>query len=413
MDKILVIDYGSQYNELIVRRVRDFGVYALLIDNKFDLNSFNKDEIKGIILSGGPNSVNDSSSPKINSDIFSFNVPILGICYGMQALANYFGGEVKENAVKEYGNTSITYDESLLFEGVKKENTVFMSHSDTVIKLPNEFKNNSDIKIYMLNIRNSKFDLGNLHTFIRDNIEHYVMSFLEEKTYYAEGTTKHLIDDAINKFLDNTKDQNILDAYSKLMLYIFMECGLGAPKLFNAIEIPEKNIASDGVYYLKGGTISDKPMLVLGTSNTFPSLEAALENILIQAELIANHQDDLITFITPSFLKLRFDQDNLSFIVDKLIKAEGLLENEASFGIFLSYSLNETNDGSMTQQDFINHIKEKMEQDITNAIPLIYEKIKSHNLQNYNFFVFVLPLTEVNSDVSYVIKKFSRGETNV
>ena len=280
-------------------------------------------------------------------------------------------------------------------------------------KLPNEFKNNSDIKIYMLNIRNSKFDLGNLHTFIRDNIEHYVMSFLEEKTYYAEGTTKHLIDDAINKFLDNTKDQNILDAYSKLMLYIFMECGLGAPKLFNAIEIPEKNIASDGVYYLKGGTISDKPMLVLGTSNTFPSLETALENSLSQAELIANHQDDLITFITPSFLKLRFDQDNLSFIVDKLIKAERLLENEASFGIFLSYSLNETNDGSMTQQDFINHIKEKMEQDITNAIPLIYEKIKSHNLQNYSFFVFVLPLNEVNSDVSYVIKKFSRGETNV
>ena len=192
-----------------------------------------------------------------------------------------------------------------------------------------------------------------------------------------------------------------------------MECGLGAPKLFNAIEISNKNITSDGVYYLKGGTISDKPMLVLGTSNTFPSLETALENSLIQAELIANHQDDLITFITPSFLKLRFDQDNLSFIVDKLIKAEGLLENEASFGIFLSYSLNETNDGSVTQQDFINHIKEKMEQDITNAIPLIYEKIKNHNLQNYSFFVFVLPLTEVNSDVSYVIKKFSRGETNV
>ena len=154
-------------------------------------------------------------------------------------------------------------------------------------------------------------------------------------------------------------------------------------------------------------------MLVLGASNTFPSLEKALENSLIQAELIAKNQDDLISFISPSFLKLRFDQDNLSFIVDKLIKAEGLLENEASFGIFLSYSLNETNDGSMTQQDFINHIKEKMEQDITNAIPLIYEKIKSHNLQNYSFFVFVLPLTEVNSDVSYVIKKFSRGETNV
>ena len=85
MDKILVIDYGSQYNELIVRRVRDLGVYALLVDNKADLSTFDKNEIKGIILSGGPNSVNDQNSPKINPEIFSFNVPILGICYGMQA----------------------------------------------------------------------------------------------------------------------------------------------------------------------------------------------------------------------------------------------------------------------------------------------------------------------------------------
>ena len=74
MDKILVIDYGSQYNELIVRRVRDLGVYAQLIDNKVDLNSFNKEEIKGIILSGGPNSINNPLSPKINPDIFSFKL---------------------------------------------------------------------------------------------------------------------------------------------------------------------------------------------------------------------------------------------------------------------------------------------------------------------------------------------------
>lgn len=280
-------------------------------------------------------------------------------------------------------------------------------------KLPTEFKNNSDIKIFMLKIKNSLFDLGALSNFVQDNIEHYVMSFLEEKNYYDEGIVKHLTHDAITKFLANTKGQTILDVYSKLMLYIFMECGLGAPKLFNSIEIPEKNITSDGLYYLKGGAISDKPMLVLGTSSAFPSLETALENSLIQAELIAKNQDDLVSFITPSFLKLRFDQENLSFIIDKLIKAEGLLENDASFGIFLSYSLNEINDGSMTQQEFINHISKIMEEDITNAVPFIYEKIKQHNLQNYSFFVFVLPLTDVNNDTSFVINKFSRGDTNV
>lgn len=140
MDKILVIDFGSQYNELIVRRVRDLGVYAFLVDNKVDLKTLDKREIKGIILSGGPNSINDKNSPKINPEIFDFNVPILGICYGMQALAHYFGGHVDENKIKEYGDTEVNFDtSSVLFKGVKVTSNVFMSHSDTVTKIPEGF----------------------------------------------------------------------------------------------------------------------------------------------------------------------------------------------------------------------------------------------------------------------------------
>lgn len=140
MDKILVIDFGSQYNELIVRRVRDLGVYAFLFDNKVDLKTLDKSEIKGIILSGGPNSINDENSPKINPEIFDFNVPILGICYGMQALAHYFGGHVEENKIKEYGDTEVNFDtSSVLFKGVKETSNVFMSHSDTVTKIPEGF----------------------------------------------------------------------------------------------------------------------------------------------------------------------------------------------------------------------------------------------------------------------------------
>lgn len=140
MDKILVIDFGSQYNELIVRRVRDLGVYAFLVDNKVDLKTLDKSEIKGIILSGGPNSINDENSPKINPEIFDFNVPILGICYGMQALAHYFGGHVEENKIKEYGDTEVNFDtSSVLFKGVKETSNVFMSHSDTVTKIPEGF----------------------------------------------------------------------------------------------------------------------------------------------------------------------------------------------------------------------------------------------------------------------------------
>ena len=141
MDKIIVIDYGSQYNQLLVRRVRDLGVYSYLIDNKTDLSTLDKNEVKGIILSGGPNSINDVKSPKINPQIFNFNVPILGVCYGMQALASYFGGKVEENVVKEYGNIEVNFDNSSnLLEGVNNLSQVFMSHSDTVTNLPNGFR---------------------------------------------------------------------------------------------------------------------------------------------------------------------------------------------------------------------------------------------------------------------------------
>ena len=199
------------------------------------------------------------------------------------------------------------------------------------------------------------------------------------------------------------------------MLYVFMECALGAPKLFNAIEIRERKISCDGVYYIKKGTISDMPMLVLGASKAFPSISKALENSLLQAEIVAKNQDEILPFINPAFLKLRFDHDDLLFITDKLLKAQGLLENDAAFGIFLSYSINEKNDGNMNSQEYKERIEERMKKDLLDAIPIIYEKIHSHNLQNYSFFVFILPLTDVDKDVTSIIRKlnFTRGSENV
>lgn len=217
MDKILVIDYGSQYNELIVRRVRDLGVYALLVDNKTDLSIFDKNEKKGIILSGGPNSVNDQNSPKINPEIFSFNVPILGICYGMQALSHYFGGVVQENVVKEYGNTEVVFNnDSLLFKGVNKVSQVFMSHSDTVSNLPPEFKSvcsskmcsnagmeNTEKRIYALQF----------HPEVRDTIEgkNIISNFLFKIcNVFKNWSIDNWIEDKVKEIKEFVKDQNVL-----------------------------------------------------------------------------------------------------------------------------------------------------------------------------------------------------------
>ena len=102
MDKIVVLDFGSQYSHLICRRIRDFSVYAELVPYNISLEELKKLNPKGIIFSGGPSSVYDSNAPMPNKEIFQLQLPILGICYGHQIIVNNFGGQVKR-AKKEYG----------------------------------------------------------------------------------------------------------------------------------------------------------------------------------------------------------------------------------------------------------------------------------------------------------------------
>ena len=102
MDKIVVLDFGSQYSHLICRRIRDFSVYAELVPYNISLEELKKLNPKGIIFSGGPSSVYDSNAPMPTKEIFQLQLPILGICYGHQIIVNNFGGQVKR-AKKEYG----------------------------------------------------------------------------------------------------------------------------------------------------------------------------------------------------------------------------------------------------------------------------------------------------------------------
>ena len=139
--KIIVIDYGSQYNQLIVRRIRDLNVYAELI-HPDDLKTLDLDDILGFILSGGPNSVYAKDAPKLDYSILESGKPILGICYGMQLLAYTLGGKVEAHDNKEYGLTEMNViHDSLLTKGLPSVFSVWMSHGDQVTKLPEGFIN--------------------------------------------------------------------------------------------------------------------------------------------------------------------------------------------------------------------------------------------------------------------------------
>ncbi len=140
MEKIIVLDFGGQYNQLIARRVRQCRVYSEVLPFTTSLDALKGEDIKGIIFTGGPNSVYDPSSPHIDPKIFELGKPILGICYGAQLMAYTLGGKVEPNVKSEYGRIEISLcKESELTKGVPSLSSVFMSHNDKVTRLPEGF----------------------------------------------------------------------------------------------------------------------------------------------------------------------------------------------------------------------------------------------------------------------------------
>lgn len=140
MDKIIVLDFGSQYSHLICRRIRDFSVYAELVPYDISLKELKKLNPKGIIFSGGPSSVYDSNAPTPTKKIFQLQIPILGICYGHQIIVNNFGGKVKR-VNKEYGSAVLSIDDnSDIFSGIGDSIRAWMSHGDEAKLVPDDFK---------------------------------------------------------------------------------------------------------------------------------------------------------------------------------------------------------------------------------------------------------------------------------
>lgn len=140
MEKILVLDFGGQYNQLIARRVRDNNVYAEILPYTTPLETIKQNGYKGIIFTGGPNSVFDMSSPHYTKEILEIGVPILGICYGCQLIAWMGGGEVKTAPVSEYGKIELNAKASALFKDVPEKSVVWMSHTDYIATPPEGFE---------------------------------------------------------------------------------------------------------------------------------------------------------------------------------------------------------------------------------------------------------------------------------
>lgn len=141
---VLVIDFGGQYNQLIARRVREHNIYCEVISYKTPIDEIRAKNPKGIIFTGGPNSVYLDNSPRMGKEIFELGVPVLGICYGAQFMAYALGGDIgtaSDSSLSEFGRTETDIDNnSALFKDIENRTIVWMSHNDYIKRLPNGFR---------------------------------------------------------------------------------------------------------------------------------------------------------------------------------------------------------------------------------------------------------------------------------
>lgn len=220
-EKILIVDFGGQFTMLIAKQVRYFNVYSEIIPLSKCLESIKKERPIGIIFSGGPNSVYEENAPLPPLEIFDFNIPILGICYGMQAIVHVLGGKVEKNKCKEFGNQTVFLKkENKLLSNLEDYNVYFMNHVDHVSLLPQGFEciaKSANTKNAA--IMNSKKDIYGVqfHPEITKEIdnENLFYNFIY-KICKAKGTWQkaNFILEAISEIQEKTKGEKVLLALS-------------------------------------------------------------------------------------------------------------------------------------------------------------------------------------------------------
>jgi GMP synthase (glutamine-hydrolysing) len=140
-EKVMILDFGSQYTQLIARRIREQNVYAEIVPYHMPIDEIRNENPSAIVLSGGPSSLYEKGAPRIGPEVFALGVPVLGICYGLYVVVEAFKGGIKGSSRKEYGRAVITIREkSRLFKGLRKNETVWMSHGDKVTAPPPGFR---------------------------------------------------------------------------------------------------------------------------------------------------------------------------------------------------------------------------------------------------------------------------------
>ncbi|MBA4544446.1 glutamine-hydrolyzing GMP synthase [Thermoactinomyces daqus] len=221
LERVVVLDFGGQYNQLIARRIRDLGVFSELLPYTVSAAKLKEMNLKGIVFSGGPNSVYAENAPKCDPEIFELGVPILGICYGMQMIAYHFGAKVERAHRREYGKAEIeVVSDSPLFKGLDKKETVWMSHSDVVTAQPEGFR--VDAKTDSASVASMSNPEANIYAVqFHPEVSHslhgldMIRHFLYDVCHCSgDWSMKTFIEDKVREIREQVGDQKVLCALS-------------------------------------------------------------------------------------------------------------------------------------------------------------------------------------------------------
>ena len=220
-EMILVLDFGGQYNQLIARRVRECNVYCEVHNYDIDIEAIKEKNPKGIIFTGGPNSVYEEGSPKVNEEIYKLGVPVLGLCYGAQMMTEQFGGKVDTAPVSEYGKTLVKVNnKETILKDVKDETVCWMSHTDYIEKAPENFNiiaSTDNCPVAVMENRKEKLYAIQFHPEVNHTEEgtkmlrNFVLDICECK---GDWKMDSYADEQIRIIRDKVKDGKVLCALS-------------------------------------------------------------------------------------------------------------------------------------------------------------------------------------------------------
>lgn len=274
-----------------------------------------------------------------------------------------------------------------------------------------ELPNDNELKSFILDIVGNEFDYSNIQKFIRTNIGRYVFSRSQRNNYEVNGNIESLSADAIAAYKKRLEKNSSTTQFNEIMLYLFLEAILGAPKIYSKMELQSLSgiyeSASAGIHLLltKNGTTTTS-QLVFGATDTIDNLQSSIDSAFLQIEKIRNQKTDEYNLVESTIMNIIPDYKNAQSLRDIIIPQRASVKKpDQAFGLFLGYTIDIPNKENMTRDAYKNAVKIKMEQDITNLTPYIIVKITQLGITAHSFYIYVLPLNNVNIDKEEIMKK--------